>query len=117
MAPSASAAPQSPSPSPSVSPSPALVAADGTDVAACRDGRCQIIVRGAVTIPLAPKFGFTRLIVTFTPPDRTSFSGGNANNSVSGSIGGLGMLRANGIQIVVETVSPTGAVLRLTPLG
>jgi hypothetical protein len=47
---------------PTVSPSPTQrLAADGTDVAACRDGECQIAVSGRVDVPLDPKFDITRL--------------------------------------------------------
>ncbi|MDX6738712.1 hypothetical protein [Actinocorallia sp. A-T 12471] len=44
-------------------------AADGTDVAACFDGNCEIRVRGRTTIPLNARFGFTRF--SYDPGDST----------------------------------------------
>ncbi|ROT31909.1 hypothetical protein [Micromonospora sp. HM5-17] len=44
-------------------------AADGTNVRACYDGSCEILVTRRVTIPLDPRFGFTTF--SFDPADST----------------------------------------------
>lgn len=62
-----SATPESPPPS---SPAPAFPAAkDGTNVRACKDGTCEILVTRKTTIPMAARFGFKT--VSFDPADRT----------------------------------------------
>ena len=48
-----------PTPTSTTKAAPKLTAADGTNVSACRDGRCQIQVRAGTTIPLSPGLGMT----------------------------------------------------------
>lgn len=97
-------------------PLPAPSAANGTDVRACREARCEILVRGRVTVPLSPRFGFTTFTITFVPPNRTLFAAADAQGgSFQGEIGGMGELSTNGIVVRVIAVGPAGAVLRFAP--
>lgn len=45
------------------------VPADGQDVKACRDGKCEILVTERTTIPLDRRFGFKKF--SFDPADST----------------------------------------------
>ncbi|MBQ1073280.1 hypothetical protein KBX06_08890 [Micromonospora sp. C31] len=113
---SPASAPATPSPS-GVAPSPSpLSARDGTDVRACRDGTCEIVVRGKVDVPLDRRFGFTDFTVTFIPPKRTQFFGGDpVNGNLRGHVDGTGELNANDISVQVVAISDSGAVLRFSP--
>lgn len=53
----------------STTPAPFPTAADGSDVAACRDGNCEIVVSGPVEIPLEREFGVDRLAITAIAAD------------------------------------------------
>jgi hypothetical protein len=93
----------------------ALTAEDGTDVSACADGNCEIVVTGAVDIPLEPRFGFTTFRVTFTPPNLVEFIGEDAGGgSFRGSVGGTGGIGTNGLALFVRTVRGQGAVVRFS---
>lgn len=112
-APSASGSPSSAAPSPSPT---GLVAENGTDVAACADGTCEIVVQGTADVPLDRGFGFTRFRVTFVPPDTVEFFGADPDRgNLSGYISGTGNLEANGIKVAVRMVEGQGAVLRFSP--
>ena len=105
-----------PTPAATASSEPAPAATGSTDLAACRDARCEIVVRGKVEIPLDPKFGFSSFTVTFVPPDRTLFAAtGTDGGSLRGGIGGAGRLTANGISIEVVSTTGSSVVLRFTP--
>ncbi|MEH1099590.1 hypothetical protein [Micromonospora sp. CPCC 205561] len=105
------------SPSSGVVPSPSTLSAEnGTDVRACRDGTCEIVVRGKVEVPLDRRFGFTEFTVTFVPPNRTQFFGGDpVNGNLRGHVDGTGELNANDISVRIVTISDSGAVLRFSP--
>jgi hypothetical protein len=59
-APPATAAPPSAEPAPSPPPAPPT-AANGTDVAACADGTCEVLVTPPVTFPTDPRFGVSAI--------------------------------------------------------
>ncbi|MEV6634829.1 hypothetical protein AB0M54_29175 [Actinoplanes sp. NPDC051470] len=69
--PPSSAVPTSATPAPAPSsPTPGFPEAkDGTNVRACKDGACEILVTRKTTIPMAAHFGFKT--VSFDPADRT----------------------------------------------
>lgn len=71
--PSSKPAPTSTTPKPT--PKPTLpVAANGTDVAACAAGSCEVTVSGPVSIPPAPAFGVAGIAVTAVGSDTVSVS-------------------------------------------
>jgi hypothetical protein len=56
-------------------------AADGTNVRACRDGSCEILVTKRVSIPLTSRFGFKAF--SFDPADSTwryTYPGGGSGS-------------------------------------
>jgi hypothetical protein len=106
----------SPSPQRPSAP-PALSAADGSDLKACRDADCEIVIRGAAHIPLDPKLGVTRFLLTYVSPNEVTFEVDRAElNSVSGYIKGTGFLGlTNGVKVTVKKINASGAVLRFEP--
>jgi hypothetical protein len=64
-------------------------AADGTDLAACADGNCEVAVSRPVDIPLTGQGGITTLSVDELTSDGFSFSAtSNGGGSRSGSLSG-----------------------------
>jgi hypothetical protein len=57
---------QKPLPKPSATPAPTTLptAANGTDLAACAAGSCEVTVAGPVSIPAAPGFGVSTIAVS-----------------------------------------------------
>ena len=110
-----SPAPSSAQPSPTTSPAPA--AADGTNAKACGDGRCQIVVKGRASFALKGKFNCHGIVVTYRKPDQIDFAVAVVDgDTVNASVTGTGNLRlAYGLTLTVETMTPSGAVLRVAP--
>lgn len=118
----------SPSPSPAASTpatttttsstAPPPTAADGTNVAACFDGTCEIAISGPLAIPLDRRFRIARLTVDAINPDglaitfvSTSGGGGSIQTGVGADSG------INGITIKVVAINGGTAVLRCSPSG
>ncbi len=120
-APSSSAVPTptttTPKPTPTTTAPPPLTAANGSDVKACRQADCQILLAGAADVPLAAKFGVHQLNLKFVAPNRVEFTMIRTKMGYSrGYIAGAGHLSfANGLSIDLERADATGAVLRFLP--
>ncbi|UGQ10805.1 hypothetical protein LO772_28945 [Yinghuangia sp. ASG 101] len=109
------------------SASPAAVAADGTDVEACRDGDCEILVTGPLTVPLDGTY-VTEISLeldgdtvdfTMEPAPGTSIGGGIGVGCVAGlTIGehGGGSRSACGDN-ATSVAPPQGMLLRATQGG
>lgn len=110
----ASAPPSPPPKKPSPTP---LRAADGSDVKACRDANCEILLRGAARIPVHPRLGFTMFKLAYEKPRTVTFDVQRPEyGNVSGYIGGTGYLSlANGVTVTVKKIDSQGAVLRFEP--
>jgi hypothetical protein len=114
-APSASPTPSSratasPPPSPSPTPSPAPSAADGTNVAACEDVRCEVLVRAGTAIPVPKSTDVGNLKVSKVTADRVTFAGRVLGNRSGGGCYGRGscdVSSSNG----VFTMSLTGGAI------
>lgn len=120
--PSASPAVASPSPAASAPASrpasrPATPPADGTDLDACRDGTCQVLLAGKAQLKMGRKFGIYRLYLTHKDPNRLEFSVVRDNGStVNGYLGGEGYLSlAPALTVRVEHHDRAGATLRFEP--
>lgn len=114
--------------------SPFPAAADGSDLTACRDGDCEVVVSPPVEVPLDAGFGVDRLTITAvsgsTVEARAETSGG-ARTRVSGGGGGRVVSRngrveisglrpgasatVNGISFRVVAVSGGTVVLAFSP--
>lgn len=119
---------QSPTPAPTRAPAttptrapattPAFpAAADGTNLKACADSSCEVVVRTGTKIPVSRRVaGFSRLVVSAVDSSGVSFGGSTANASVSAGGQQPGTtFRLNDLN--VSTVARQGgvAVLRLRP--
>lgn len=123
------AGPPSTTPSTAVAPTPAAAplttaaatadpatAIDGTDYAACRDGRCTVEVRAGTSITFDPSLRISSLRVESIDGDQLSLastlpSGGSGNTSTGP--GGSGQI--NGLAYRVLDVRDGTAVLEFTP--
>jgi hypothetical protein len=94
-----------------------LDAANGSDVAACRTGDCQIVLRGTAVVPLDPTFGTHTFVISHSAPGTVTIEVGRDNGQHStGTITGHGLFGfAWGLTVRIEKVDATGAVLRFTP--
>lgn len=116
---------------PTMAPSsPSLpTAADGTDVAACSDARCEVSVGPGTAIPLPASTDVKNVKVTTVTGDRVTLTGEDTGNSSSGSCTGQcdsndsnGFFTVtlgpdsedtqNGVSIVVERFGGGRVVLR-----
>ncbi|WP_432853147.1 hypothetical protein ACQPXB_17105 [Amycolatopsis sp. CA-161197] len=102
---------------PTTTTSAALAAKDGSDLTACRDGSCDVLIHGSVTVPLDARFGTRRLTLTLSPPDRLDFAVDRTElPDIKGHFRGEGYVSlANRITVTVLDVDPTGAVIRVSP--
>jgi hypothetical protein len=116
--PPAAAAPPPPAPPP---------AADGTDLAACRDGTCEVRVESAATIPLDERYGMSGIAVTSVANGAVVFSTsltrsssfdtdcpGAAPNCASGSVTTKGKKGVD--PAAIQITAPVGYVSRFPAL-
>ncbi|RFU36827.1 hypothetical protein DZF91_36055 [Actinomadura logoneensis] len=91
---------------------------DGTNLAACREGRCEVRVRAGDQIELAPHFHAGPLVITAVEPDglsvRWTYEGGGSgagkaspNSTITFGDGGTLLT------IHVERIGSDSAVIRL----
>jgi hypothetical protein len=94
-----------------------LVAANGTDLTACGDADCEVLINAQVEIPLVPAFDCTRFAVVYFTPNRVAFNVDcTGSGYVTGYFLGGGALRlVNGITMEVDKIDDTGAVLHFLP--
>jgi len=107
-----SAAPTSTSPSPSPTPPPdPETAADGRNLRACRDGKCEVVVKAGDVIRFNDKLDTDPLTVisagkTFTVTDPSGFVT---------SIGGSGTLETGSVHIQVGESKGKRTAVRISP--
>jgi hypothetical protein len=114
--PSAAPSPLS-SPSPPVSSAPALPEpADGTDLTACADGRCEVAVRAGDTIAFtgdeAALKSFT--VVRVAGNALTHKAAGPPGYTFSGSMSASGTSVVNGLKVKIVAVDGDRAVIRMS---
>lgn len=119
---------------PPLAPLPA--AADGTNLAACTGGSCEVKAPGAVTIPLDARFGLADVRVLSIGPDNVRLSasapgGGSVRSTrcsvniqtataaapglVTGDCRTGGRMTFEKVSIGVATIGQDGAILRVVP--
>jgi hypothetical protein len=119
--PSAAPTPTSTAPRPAPSPPPTTTielptAADGTDVGACKDRSCQILVTGAVSVPVRDRVLEVSLengAVTVT----ISTGSSRLVSTLDSAGGAMSMSGPHlpSITITLDGVRPDAAVLRIQP--
>jgi hypothetical protein len=106
---------------PTVTPTktaPALPkAADGNNLKACSDARCEVYVRTGSKIPVSRSVaGFNTLVVSKVATDGVDFGGSTPNTSVSAGGQRAGSTsQLNDLQITTVAIQGETAILRLRP--
>ena len=96
-------------------------AADGSDVKACYDGTCEVVLRAPVTIPFDPKTGLVKLTLTRVDGvdgaqlSGTAVGGGTVSVSVYADPGFESTATVNGFTITALYTVDGVAVLRMSP--
>ena len=115
-------------------PAPPPHAADGANVAACTDGRCEVIVKAGTAIPVPKSMdvekvavsAVSRSRVTFTGHDLGGSSGGgctgrcdssSSNGSFKIALGPDSQATENGLALTVEQIAGDSAVIQVAPAG
>jgi hypothetical protein len=131
-APTVSAPSNSPSSAPATSTTPPTVtptvtptrtapalpkAADGNNLKACSDARCEVYVRTGSKIPVSRSVaGFNTLVVSKVATDGVDFGGSTPNTSVSAGGQRAGSTsQLNDLQITTVAIQGETAILRLRP--
>ncbi len=123
--PAATPPPTTRSASPSVPPSSAPpisatlpAAANGTDVDACAQGRCEILVTGPVAIPVNPGTGIASLSVSGISPDGVDFLATTTDGTTTNMLGQLpnqgGPSQVNHLAVLVVAYTGHSAVIQLS---
>jgi hypothetical protein len=96
---------------------PASDPADGTDAEACRDGKCQILVRDQADFALNGKFSLEGILITRTEPNTVRLDVGvRDRDTIHATITGTGHLALSyGLTVTVERTDAAGAVVRVAP--
>lgn len=96
-------------------------AADGSDVKACYDGTCEVVLRAPVKIPFDPKTGLVELTLTRVDGvdgaqlSGTAVGGGTVSVSVYADPGFESTATVNGFTITALYTVDGVAVLRMSP--
>jgi hypothetical protein len=118
---SPSSAPATSTTPPTVTPTrtaPALPkAADGYNLKACSDARCEVYVRTGSKVPVSRRVaGFNTLVVSKVATDGVDFGGSTPNTSVSAGGQRAGSTsQLNDLQITTVAIQGETAILRLRP--
>lgn len=83
-------------------------------VRACYDGRCVLTLSAGVTFRVSPRFGITKVSISFTA-ERVHVKGIGSRGTSEALFGKGGSGSVNGIAVGVVSLSAGRAVLRLTP--
>ncbi|GAA0320392.1 hypothetical protein NE235_18050 [Actinoallomurus spadix] len=92
-------------------------AANGTDLGACRDGRCEVQVSARDRIPVPARLGVTELRVTAIAGDDITLRGTAPGTSLTVGLGGSAGATSvmNGLAITLVAIADGKAVLRIAP--
>ncbi|MEU1897426.1 hypothetical protein ABZ512_03565 [Nocardiopsis dassonvillei] len=122
--PDPSAADASP-PGEATSPSPTAPAppeaADGTDLQACADADCEVLVESGDEFAMDGSHGVDRFVVDAVGEDGLDVSGYGPGTTLSGHLpppdgeGPGGVFVMNGFEITLVAVTDSGGVVRLAP--
>ncbi len=115
---SASAASSSAVPKTSTALKPFPAAADGTNLRACADGDCEILVTGPVTIRLTKGLGMSSLDITAVSPAGVDFQSSSPSGMVMSATGQTpnqgGASTFNKLSFEVVALEGSKAVVRFT---
>ncbi|NUP41761.1 MAG: hypothetical protein HOV96_19220 [Nonomuraea sp.] len=92
----------------------ASAAARSPNVRACYDGRCTLTLTKGVSFRVSPRFGITRVSISFTS-ERVHVKGTGGGGTSEAFFGKGGSGSVNDIDVRIVSLSTGRAVLRLTP--
>jgi hypothetical protein len=92
-------------------------AADGNNLKACSDARCEVYVRTGSKVPVSRRVaGFNTLVVSRVASDGIDFGGSTPNASVSAGGQRAGnTFQLNDLQITTIAIQGKTAIIRLRP--
>jgi hypothetical protein len=90
-------------------------AAEGPEVKACYDGKCEIALSGPARIPVDGRFGFTTLTVKEITASSVSMEAAGEGTLSSVTTGPGGTVRFNELVVKVKGLGGDRAVLALRP--
>ena len=116
------------------STAPPPTAADGTNVAACADGRCEVTVKAGTAIPVPKSMNVEKVTVSAVSRSRVTITGHDLGNSSGGgctgqcdssssngnfkiTLGADSQATENGLGLTVEQIAGDTAVIRVAPAG
>ncbi|WP_406315360.1 hypothetical protein OHA77_00895 [Streptosporangium sp. NBC_01639] len=89
--------------------------ATGPNLRACYDGTCRLTLSKPVKFRVSPRFGVTRLSVSFGPDSvRVKATGSGVSSQVLLGAGASGSVNSIGVRVV--TTSSSKAVLSISPV-
>jgi hypothetical protein len=92
-------------------------AADGNNLKACSDARCEVYVRTGSKVPVSRRVaGFNTLVVSKVAPDGVDYGGSTPNTSVSAGGQRPGTtFQLNDLMVTTVAIQGRTAILRLRP--
>lgn len=92
-------------------------AADGNNLQACSDARCEVYVQTGSKVPVSRRLaGFNTLVISKVATDGVDFGGSTPNTSVSAGGQRAGStFQLNGLKISTVAIQGKIAILRLRP--
>jgi hypothetical protein len=92
-------------------------AADGNNLKACSDARCEVYVRTGSKVPVSRRVaGFNTLVVSRVASDGIDFGGSTPNASVSAGGQRAGnTFQLNDLKITTIAIQGKTAIIRLRP--
>jgi len=109
-------------------------AADGTKVAACADGRCEVLVKAGTAIPVPKSMNVEKVTVSALSRSRVTITGHDVGNASGGgctgqcdssstngnfkiALGAGSQATENGLALTVEQIAGDSAVIQVAPAG
>jgi hypothetical protein len=106
----------SPTPSPSSSVSVTVAPKDGTNLQACADATCEVIIKGDNRLAMVKKFRIVELRLTQSPGRLDFYVHRLSGDNTGGWVGGTGHISlAEGITITAVRNDRSGALIRFSP--
>jgi hypothetical protein len=89
---------------------------DGTNLKACADARCEVIIKGDNRLAMAKRFGITELRLTQSPGRLDFHVDRVSGDNTGGWVGGTGHIGlAEGITITIVRNDRSGAWITFAP--
>jgi hypothetical protein len=89
---------------------------DGTNLKACADAVCEVIIKGDNRLAMAKKFGIVELRLTQTPERLDFYVDRKSGDNTGGWVCGTGSITlAEGIKITIARNDRKGALISFAP--